>query len=185
MCIILKELESIQRRMNMDVNEFWNLVMSTHKNSLGNPDKQADLLVKELTNRSVQDILDYGSIFKMLMDRAYLADLWAAAAVIDPWGCSEDGFMDFRAWLIAQGKATYESALLDPETLVDFIDVGTETQIEKLSHVPVEAYLYKTGQEELPPNIDYTAPQLYGKLPQDRAHSMEKFPRLSAKFGYH
>ena len=35
-------------------------------------------------------------------------------------GCSDDSFLDFRAWLIAQGKETYLEALRDPDTLSQF-----------------------------------------------------------------
>lgn len=167
----------------MDTQTFWSLIDRTKENSSGDPNKQAELLLKELLELSVQDILDYNRIFRNLKDQAYTADLWAAAAVIDPWGCSDDGFTDFRAWLIAQGKSAYERALKDPETLVNIVDIGMETQIEKLSYVSLEAYKCKTGLEEMPPITDYTVPDLKGQLPPDRTHSKAKYPLLAAKFG--
>ncbi|EKC76209.1 hypothetical protein LEA_04821 [human gut metagenome] len=41
------------------------------------------------------------------------------SSVIKEYGCSDDGFIDFRAWLIAQGKEVYMNALRDPDTLAD------------------------------------------------------------------
>jgi hypothetical protein len=167
----------------MDTNTFWALLDRTKKLSSDDPHKQAELLVKELIEMSVQDIMDYDKIYKKLADKAYTADLWAAAAIIYPWGCSEDGFMDFRAWLIAQGQAAYERVLEYPEALADIVDVGIETQVEKLSFVSFEAYKSKTGQEEMPSNANYVVPELKGKLPPDRAQSKARHPRLAAKFG--
>ena len=39
--------------------------------------------------------------------------LWDAASIMVEW-CSDDGFIDFRAWLIAQGREVYLAALKDP-----------------------------------------------------------------------
>lgn len=33
--------------------------------------------------------------------------LWDAASIVKERGCSDEGFMDFQPWLIAQGKETY------------------------------------------------------------------------------
>ena len=52
-------------------------------------------------------------------DLAAQYGLWDAASVIKEYGCSDDGFIDFRAWLIAQGKDVYMNALRDPDTLAD------------------------------------------------------------------
>jgi hypothetical protein len=41
---------------------------------------------------------------------------WAAAYLIGG-GCSDDGFIDFRAGLIAQGHAWYEMAVASPDSL--------------------------------------------------------------------
>ena len=44
--------------------------------------------------------------------------LWDAASIMMEW-CSDDGFIDFRAWLIAQGREVYLAALKDPDSLAD------------------------------------------------------------------
>ena len=39
------------------------------------------------------------------MGKAYIAEWWDVAFIMaSDWGCSDDGFKDFRAWLIAQGQ---------------------------------------------------------------------------------
>lgn len=34
-------------------------------------------------------------------------------------GCSDDGFIDFRAWLVGQGREVYLAALKDPDSLAN------------------------------------------------------------------
>jgi len=46
----------------------------------------------------------------------YRYDLWAAAYLIGG-GCSDDGFIDFRAGLIAQGRDWYQKAAASPDSL--------------------------------------------------------------------
>ena len=46
----------------------------------------------------------------------YRYDLWAAACLIGG-GCSDDGFIDFRAWLIAQGHDWYQKAAASSDSL--------------------------------------------------------------------
>jgi hypothetical protein len=48
----------------------------------------------------------------------YRYDLWAAAYLIGG-GCSDDGFIDFRAGLIAQGCDWYQKAAASPDSLAD------------------------------------------------------------------
>ena len=99
----------------MDINEFWNLIDTTREASGGDVSKQVDLLVEILVKRSLDEIFSYEGIMDDLLDKAYHAALWDAADIIG-CGSGDDGFWDFRAWLIAQGKEVYENALADPDS---------------------------------------------------------------------
>jgi len=61
------------------------------------------------------------------------------------YGCSDDGFIDFRAWLIAQGRDVYLSALADPDSLAGVIPYG-DCCFETLSYVGDYAYEQLTGE---------------------------------------
>ncbi len=106
----------------MNVNIFWKLIDKTRNASNGDVSKQANLLIEELVQLPLTEILAYETIMDNLLDTAYDAALWDAAEIIE-CGCGDDGFSDFRAWLIAQGKDVYEKAIANPESLVDLIDV--------------------------------------------------------------
>jgi hypothetical protein len=65
-------------------------------------------------------IVQFHRIWRDYFLSAYCEDLWAAAYLLNE-GCSSDGFIDFRHWLIGQGEAVYHAALKDPDALLDVV----------------------------------------------------------------
>ena len=165
----------------MDIEFFWNLIEKTFETSKGNLSKQVELLTELLAQSSVDDIADYKTIMDNLMDNAYDARLWDAAIIIN-CGCSDDGFDYFRAWLIAHGKGVYEKALVEPEILVDLVEIDEWADDESFLYVAEYAYERKTG-EELPAHFyRKERPELRGtSLPEESRN--KRFPKLTAKFG--
>jgi hypothetical protein len=167
----------------MDIDEFWKLIDITRQAADGDVSKQADLLVEILVKRPLDQILAYGAIMDDLIDNAYDAALWDAADIIG-CGCSDDGFWEFRGWLIAHGKQVYENAINDPESLLNLIDVDKDAKDGYLHNVSWTAYEQKTGQSMLlndkrdrPPR-----PELKGEhWPEEDRNA--RFPKLAAKFG--
>ena len=76
-------------------------------------------------------------------DLAYKYGLWTAASVMLD-GCSDDGFIDFRGWLIAQGKNVYFAALEDPDSLADVPFYGGG-YFEALTYIGDSVYEKLTG----------------------------------------
>jgi hypothetical protein len=165
----------------MDIELFWNLIEKTFETCKGNLSQQVELLTEILAQSSVDDIADYKVIMNNLMDNAYDASLWDAAIIIN-CGCSDDSFLDFRAWLIAHGKEIYEKALVDPEILVDLVEIDEWASDELFLYVAEEAYERKTGQE-LPAHVyRKERPKLRGvSWPEE--DRKKRFPKLAAKFG--
>jgi hypothetical protein len=65
--------------------------------------------------------------------------------------CSDDSFLYFLGWLLAQGRATFEAAVGDPDSLVDHPAVWAEWQLEceAILYAAMMAYEARTG-EKLP-----------------------------------
>jgi hypothetical protein len=162
----------------MDITAFWDLIDKTREASSGDPEKQSDLLVEELARLTVDDVLTFDSIFRDLMDTAYVADLWDAAYVID-CGCSDDGFSSYREWLIGRGKEAYDKALADPESLADIVEVGSENVYPTLLGVTFKAYEQLTGNE-MPP-MPRQQPELKGEHREEQG-ILARFPKLTAKY---
>ena len=170
----------------MEVEQFWKLIEKTHQNSQGAPRKQADLLVDELAKLSEADILSYQSILEDMVDKAYIGELWDVAFILaSGWGCSDDGFEYFRAWLVGQGKDVYEKALSDPESLVDVVNFGQETQWEELLGVAMYAYEMSTHKDMATmPNTRHgkPRPELKGTFTKSDEERLARFPKATAKF---
>ncbi|MBI3241247.1 MAG: DUF4240 domain-containing protein [Chloroflexi bacterium] len=162
----------------MDTTAFWELIDKTREATGGDPQKQSDLLIDELALLSQNDILMFHNICNDVMDKAYIADLWDAAYVIG-CGCSDDGFMSFREWLIGRGKETYDKALADPESLVDVVEVGEANVFPTLLGVSFNAYERATGQE-MPPT-PRELPELQGEHREEH-EMLAHFPKLTAKY---
>ena len=171
----------------MEVEQFWKLIEKTHQNSQGAPQKQADLLVDELAKLSEAEILSYQLILDNLVDQAYIAELWDVAFILaSGWGCSDDGFEYFRGWLIGQGQDVYEKALSDPESLVDVVEFGQETQWEVLLYVAIYAYESSTHKDifEIMSNArsEKPRPTLKGTTAKSVEEHLARFPKAAAKF---
>lgn len=101
----------------VDTAAFWDIVATAMAQSgPGTPFNQS--LTDCLAAGTEQDILQYQERFDDLHAALYRWDVWAAAYLIGG-GCSDDGFIDFRAGLIAQGRDWYERAADSPDNLAD------------------------------------------------------------------
>ena len=168
----------------MDKERFWELIKESHQASKGDPRKQAKYVTKELARLGESEILAYQAILDDLIDDAYIAELWDIAGIMaGGWGCSEDGFTDFRAWLIGQGKNVFEKALVDPESLVEIVAVGQETQSEALLYVAVNAYELSTGKDaDSMPKRAKSIPELGGVILKDEDLLFAEYPKATEKF---
>jgi hypothetical protein len=72
-------------------------------------DEVPGVLVELLRGRPLAELVAFRQVQDELFDReAHRWDLWAAAYVING-GASDDGFEYFLGWLMAQGRARWES----------------------------------------------------------------------------
>ena len=133
----------------MDKEQFWNIVNEVHSST--DPRNQKEVLAalrNRLRNLPSEEILEWKQIFSFYQDAARRNDLWAASAAMGAHS-SDDGFMDFRSWLISQGHDVYMSALKDPESLVSVNTDGQELNFEDYAYVPYRAYAERRAYEEM------------------------------------
>ena len=168
----------------VDKVAFWSLMEKTKRANTANPDEQTELLTQELVKLPEAEIIAFDEIFSELDNEAYDWNLWAAAYIINS-GCSDDGFMDFRAWLIGQGKTIFEQALQDPQILVDVVEHPYLTRPLHLFAVASEAYTLKTGQEilRMVPKQPVRRVPTGDEWEESESVLREKYPKLYEKFG--
>ncbi len=102
----------------MNTDEFWQLIDTVHRDSRGDMDRKCELLKIRLEAMDEPELQSFDHHFSTMNAAAYTWPLWGAAYVMEG-GCSDDAFIDFRATLISQGRAVYERALADPDSLAD------------------------------------------------------------------
>ena len=116
----------------MDETVFWKLIDRVRNEYPDDLDDQCTYLGQVLQRLPPTDCLSAGRWFDEAIRRAYHWPLWGAAFIIGG-GCSDDGFVDFRAALVMRGWAVFEAALRDPDSLANLT-------------LPEEAWFYEGFQ---------------------------------------
>ncbi|MEU4358728.1 DUF4240 domain-containing protein [Streptomyces virginiae] len=145
----------------MDNDRFWHLIEQARRLAVDPTDAEevASHATTLLADHQPAEILQAEQVLWDLMAASYLAPLWAAAYQING-GCSDDGFDYFRGWLIAQGRATFEQVINDPDSLADLPVVqlaaaeGWDLDGEASLPIVWNAYRAATGSE--PPADSFT-----------------------------
>ena len=105
----------------MDLAEFWDLIDRSGQAS-AHPYDRTDWLEAELRDRPLDDLLEFQARLEEQDSRAMTWLMWAAAAQIRN-GCSDDGFEDFRMWLIGLGREAFERVVQEPDRLAELPEV--------------------------------------------------------------
>lgn len=174
-------------------NTFWTLIDQAKAEGRYNPSDSANWLAVQLAAMGPEQAKRFDTIAHVYMDAAYQYGLWTAASVMERHGCSDDGFIDFRGWLIGQGREVYMAALKDPDSLAD-APPYQDFQFDDLAYMGRFAYeqllgrdiyqdfssdLYRTLTAEITPDI------VYGKgigYPYTWSEAAAYLPRLCAKY---
>ncbi len=168
----------------MDIKRFWQIITDTRIGADadepdGNMDRQVERLRDILSKLPRNEVCDFDRHFAERMNEPYRWDLWAAAYIIEG-GCSDDGFMDFRSWLISMGQDVYTKALQDPESLVES---ASDPTIEVCSF---EEFQYVAGEvygNELDHEIEHLQDPAGEPWEENDEVLLQMFPQLWAKFG--
>jgi hypothetical protein len=156
---------------------FWEIIQRCHDAAAGDMDQKCELVRRELTALPKDDATDFFHYFDQTMDRAYSWPLWGAAFVING-GCSDDTFSDFCSSLISRGRAAFEKAMADPDSLADEQIVESSWFFEGFQyavHEGVEANLGHRPARWAPP------PRTPSGSEWQEENVYDLFPRLAAK----
>lgn len=163
-------------------DDFWTVIGAAIDASGGDQARKEQALKQSLFSLNAEQIMEYARHWEELDAEAYSWDLWAAAYTIHG-GCSDDTFQDFRASLICQGRACFEAAIADPDSLADleFTDVEDQLYFEGYQYLRWQVYEEKTG-ENLPRFEGIGAPNPSGEEWEDE-DLPKRVPKLWAKYG--
>lgn len=131
---------------------FWQFIEEAKEQCGQDMDAEICWLKAGLLRMQPEQVLKFHAIMHGYQEAAYKYGLWTAASLLMD-GCTDDLFIDFRAWLIAQGKVIYMAALENPDSLAKVEQYG-DCEFEMLSYVGNDAYVELTGRDVYE---DYTA----------------------------
>ena len=129
----------------MDKNLFWRIIDTVNSQVAGDDyDGIIRVTQEELLKHSPEDIARWGGIQRCYRDLADTGGIFAVSCILNDY-MSDDGFMDFRMWLISRGKEVYMAALKNPDSLAALnllanIQETMETRFESYGYVANYAY---------------------------------------------
>ena len=132
----------------MEQQQFWDIIQQSLKAE--NVEEQIEFLSNTLGKLSKEEILEFDYIFRQKHEDAYTWDIWAAAYTMQG-GCSDDGFIEFRAWLVYRGKDVFEKTLKNSDSLAELGREKLEEseESEDFYYLTADAYEEITGVEGL------------------------------------
>jgi hypothetical protein len=163
----------------MGDDEFWEIIEECNAASTGDMNRKDQLVEAAIGRLSRDHALEFYRIFHRMMDSAFAWPLWGAAYVING-GCGDDTFSDFRASLISRGRAPFEKAIVDPDSLADE-DIDLDSWFhEGFAHAISDGFTAKLGKR--PVRVDpHPASPAGVRWPEATVH--EIYPKLMRKLG--
>ena len=162
----------------LDDDRFWACIAAARDAAGDDVDDRVDGLEQVLLTCHPDDVAAFQHKYDELLARAYRWDLWGAAWLMNG-GCSDDGFRDFRDWLISEGEAVYEAALADPDSLAD-VAQDEAFELESFGYVALEVYEQLTDAPL--PRGSVTDPASPAGQAWDEDALPARFPRLARRF---
>jgi len=168
--------------------DFWATIEAATQKS-ATAAKAAKAISKALAQYSSADVKAFATTLKEHVAQAASWELWMAAYLLNG-GCSNDGFLYFRGWLIAQGREVFEQALKNPDSLATVrprLGSPGEYEAEELLTAPTELLDWVYG-EDVP--LALMCETLARKKPSgkrwkegDWDDMQKRLPRLWKKYG--
>ncbi len=107
-------------RMNED--DFWAVVEAARRHSHGDPDAMAEYLQARFYDAHDRTIIEFHSHLVVANRRLYTWTHGEAADLICG-SLGDDGFTDWRSWVITLGRHTFEQVVANPDNIADVEDL--------------------------------------------------------------
>lgn len=163
-------------------SEFWRLIESAFDPDDADIEEGIDELRRVMTAWPREKVVSFQRTLNAQMQRAYRWNLIAASCVVGA-GQSDDGFEDFRAWLITRGQAVFERVLSDPSELATL--PFEESPLEEWNGEEFHMLPGEVGGEEDDDDWPYGPDEDPSGTPIElnKANLSRLFPRLWSRFG--
>jgi hypothetical protein len=174
----------IRRPPQMRTNEFWRTVDAAGASCGGDPARMLSSLRERLGALGAQSAADVQNYIEEFIGVAYTWDLWGAAYIMNG-GCSDDAFLYFRAWLLAQGHEVFSEAMTNADNLgaAEF-RFGTfgEFELEGLLDLPRAVYQELAGEPLVTLGVQETEQPMGKPWTEDPELMKRRWSRLWKRF---
>jgi hypothetical protein len=172
----------------MRTDDFWAVIDRATADRPGSPGEVAKRAIAELGASDPAEIVAWGRHLDKVMVASGKEDLWAAAYLING-GSTDEGFDNFRGWLIAHGRDVLARSVREPDALAELPEVraaatnGANFEAGEVLAIAAEAYQEATGTPLPAAEAVVTRPDAADLWDFDDEEEMTKrLPRLSALF---
>ena len=172
----------------MRTDDFWAVIGRATAERPVSPAEVAKRAAADLAGHDPDEIVAWGRHLDKVMVASGTQDLWAAAYLING-GCSDEGFDNFRGWLIAHGREAVARSVRSPDSLADVPVVraaaenGAVFEAEEVLSIAADAYAQATGSELPASERPVTRPDAADLWDFDDEEEMQRrLPKLSALF---
>ncbi|WP_433828861.1 DUF4240 domain-containing protein [Actinoplanes sp. CA-015351] len=173
----------------MRTDDFWAVVDRATAERPASPADVAERAVADLATHDPEEIVAWGRHLDKVLVASGKEDLWAAAYLING-GCTEEGFDNFRGWLVAHGRKAVAASVQSPDVLAGMPAVraaaesGAVFEAEEVLTIAARAYEQATGKplaaDEERPRIRPEVNDLWDFDNEDEMR--RRLPRLSELF---
>ena len=131
---------------DMSVDVFWKMIGDAREKYGDDTEEMENHLTRELSHMSPHDIRLYKDINDEYILHADTGEIYKAGSELNG-GLSDDGFIDFRGWLISQGKDVYTNTLNDPNFLakMKLKPINYYYEWETFNYIASDAYKMNNG----------------------------------------
>jgi hypothetical protein len=172
----------------MRTDDFWAVIGRATADRPATPAEVATRAAADLAARDPEEIDAWARHLDKVMVASGTQDLWAAAYLING-GCSDEGFDNFRGWLIAHGRETVARSVQSPDSLAEMPAVraaaesGAVFEAGEVLAIAEEAHRKATGSGLPAGEAPATRPDSADLWDFDDEEEMHRrLPKLSALF---
>lgn len=169
----------------MNENQFWTLIEHSRQVSQGDIDEQTEIIRTALTELGCDTIVEFENHLNSYISALSRFDVLAANFMIQSY-VSDDGFEDFRAWLILNGKTRFEAALKNIESIAEWLERDDVDNIDGSRFVTIAVQAYEDAggnSDEFYKQIAFAKEVDFEQTWPDNKQGFEsKWPLLCKKF---
>lgn len=126
-------------------DDYWLLIENSIEFSDNNKENQAVAIHSSLTMLTLDSIVCFKILSKILYDDLDTKSLRETCSLITKNNCTDEEFSQFRFWVISKGERFYNNALKHPETLLNELNDGLEEfEFENIVNLTRDVYEFLT-----------------------------------------